>query len=108
MLKSQSMSRLAPGVGDRIIIMQNDSSIAPYAVVENKDTGLSAAIEYQESDDGTTWSTIVGTSQSISPGQSNGQIVTSSRRQIALFAQGNVLLDIHVVRNYNGDNVVLN
>jgi hypothetical protein len=58
-------------------------------------------IEYQESDNGTTWSTIVGTAVSIPPRESNGQVVLSNKAQIALFAQGNVQVEFHVARNYN-------
>jgi len=107
MLNPNSQSLLAPGIGVRIIQVHNNDSISPYFVVENKDTGLSAAIEYVESDDGSTWATIVGTSKSIPPGQSDGQIVVSNKRLVALFAQGNVLLDVHVVRFRNGQVTVL-
>lgn len=107
MLRVEPQSIQAPGIGDRILIVPNNSSIPPYFVVENKDGSLSAAIQYEESDDGVTWTQIVGTSASIPPGQSDGQIVTSSRRQIALFAQGNVLLDVSAVRQFNGLNSTL-
>ena len=107
MLDVKPQSIPAPGIGARILTIFNNASLPPYIVVENKDASLSAAIEYQESDDDSTWSTIVGTSKSISPGQSDGQVVTSAKRQIALFAQGNVLLDVHPVRHYNGLNSVI-
>lgn len=102
MLDPRSQSMAAPGIGSIILQVRNNASLSPYFVVENKDSSLSAAIEYQESDDGNTWSTVVGTSKSIPPGQSDGQSVTSTKRLLALFAQGDVLLDVHVIRNYNG------
>ena len=102
MISTHSQSLDAPGIGDRILQIFNNTSIPPYCVVENKDASLSASIEYMESDDGTTWATIVGTSKSIPPGQSDGQVVLTNKRLIALFAQGNVLLDVHVVRFNNG------
>ena len=104
MLKTEGQNLLAPGVGERILFFHNDSSIAPHVFVENKDDTNSAAISYEESDDGASWATIVGTSKSIPPGQSDGQIVVATKRRIALFAQGNVRLDVHVARLYNGDN----
>lgn len=107
MLKVQGQVLGAPGIGSRILQFMNDSSLSPILVVENLDSSLSAAISYEESDDGSTWSTIVGTSKSISPGQSDAQIILSNRRKIALFAQGNVNLQINVIRQYNGDSSIL-
>ena len=90
MLNPNSQSLQAPGIGARILQVHNNDSLPPYMVVENKDrTG------------------IVGTSKSIPPGQSDGQIVQTNKRLIALFAQGNVLLDVHVVRYRNGQIVDL-
>ncbi len=102
MLSTHSQSLLSPGIGDIIFKMLNNGSLSPYFVVENKDGSLGVSIEYQESDDGSTWSTIVGTSVAISPGQSNAQIVISLKRHIALFALGNVQVDVHVARFRNG------
>jgi len=108
MLSTHSQSMLAPGIGDRILDVMNLDPLGPYFIVENKDSSLGATIEYVESDDGSTWATIAGTSTTIPPGQSNPQIVNSTKRHIALFAQGNVLLDVHVARFRNGIVSILN
>jgi hypothetical protein len=108
MLKSEGQTLLAPGIGNRILFFKNYSAIPVYVIVENLDDALSAAIHYESSNDGTTWSTIVGTSKSIPPNQSDGQIIQSSSRDLALFAQGNVQLLITVIRVHNGDNPNLN
>jgi len=101
MLQTNFLGIQAPAIGDRILLIKNDASIFPNITVHNRDGSASAAIEYQESDDGVTWSTVVGTPKSVPPGQSDGQIVQSNRRTLALFAQGNVWLDVSVVRQYN-------
>jgi len=99
---SYTQSMIAPGVGARILRVDN-AEIPPYFLIENKDASLGVAIHYEESYDGTTWAQIVGTSVSINPGQSNGQLVSSSARYIALFAQGtDVRIDVGVDRQLNG------
>jgi len=101
MLKVESLDILAPAIADRILQVFNMATIPPYIVVENRSDSLTASIEYQESNDGSTWTTIVGTSQFISPQQANGQIVVSTKAYIALFASGNAPLNVHVARQYN-------
>jgi len=101
MLRLDSQSLNAPGVGARILIIRNDASIAPTVKIQNRDTLVSAAISYEEGN-GTTWSTVSGSQVSVGPGLSDGQTVVSSERFIALFAQGNVDLEVHVTRQYNG------
>lgn len=102
MLKIEPMSLQAPAIGENILQVNNNSTIPLYAVVENLSETNSCGVEWKESDDATTWTTIVGSSQTINPEQAGGQIVNSSRRLVALFAQGNVPLLVHVVRQYNG------
>ena len=101
MLKTNSFGIKSDGAGARAVIFRNDSSIPPYVIVENKDLALAVSIEYQESDDGVTWTVITGTSAAINAGLSNGQIVQSSRRLLALFSLGAVDLDVHVIKNQN-------
>jgi hypothetical protein len=108
MFKTQQDCKLAPGIGARIMIFANDTITPPYVVVENKDALNSAAIQYQETFDGSTWSTIVGSSKMIDPGAADGQTVTSSAKTLALYAQGNVLLNIQITRRYSGENTTLN
>lgn len=107
MFKNQEDSRLAPGLGARILLIKNPVLNPIFVGLMNRDDTNSAAIEYHETFDGTTWNTIVGTSKTVNPGQADAQLVSSSGRYIALFAQGNVLLDIHVTRIDLGDNLTL-
>jgi len=93
---------LAPSIAARVVEFQNNGDLAPYCVVENLDGVASAAIVYQESDDGVNWSDIAGTTATVNPGQGNGQIITSIRRLIALHAGGNVSLTVSVTRQVNG------
>ena len=102
MLSTKSAVYLAPSQAARIFEMLNSIDLPPYIVVENIDAVASAPLHYQESDDGSTWATIAGTPATVNPGQSNGQIVVTSRRLIALFAGGNVKLLVSPVRQVNG------
>ena len=106
MLKTQSQNIAAPPVEAIVLQLRNNASLRPYIIVENKDTLIGLAIKYRESDDGSTWTDIVGTSVNLNPLTSDGQIVQSNKPFIALSAQGDVNMDVHVVRNYN--NVLLN
>ena len=101
MLKTESMDLAAPAIADRILTFFRNSTIPPYAVVENLSDSLSCAIEWQESNDNSTWTAVVGSSQTINPKQANGQIVNSNNVYLALFASGNVPLNVHVVRQHN-------
>lgn len=102
MLSLKSASYLAPAIAGRVVEMQNNGDLSPYIVVENLDGSASAAIVYQESDDGVNWTDIAGTTATVNPGVSNGQIVQSTRRLIALHAGGNVRLDVSVIRVVDG------
>jgi len=92
----------APAVADRIVEFRNSGDLPPYCKVENLDGAASAAIRYQESDDGTTWADIAGTTATVTPGESDGQIVVSSRARIALHAGGNVQVQFGLVRQVDG------
>ncbi len=101
MFKVESIPLQAPAITDVILQLYNVSTIPPYLVVENLSATLSVGIIWKESDDGTTWTDVVGSSQSINPLQASGQIVVSNKRLLALFAQGNVPLLVSVVRQNN-------
>lgn len=92
----------APAIADRVVEFRNTGDLAPYVVVENLDGAASCAIRYQESDDGSTWTDIAGTTQTVNPGESNGQIVVSARARIALHAGGNVSISFGLVRQVDG------
>jgi hypothetical protein len=100
MNRQDTLDLTAPAVAERILKIANDSSTELMVLVENRGVN-SASIEYQESDDGSTWSTIVGTSVFVDPNAANRQLVVSSRKHVALYANGNVLLLVHVGRQYN-------
>ena len=102
MLKTESMSLNAPAIANRILTFHNNSTLPPYIIIENLGVNT-VSMEYQESQDGgSTWTTIVGTSQNFGPGTANGQIVVSSKPLIALQASGNVAVLVHLGRQYNG------
>ena len=92
----------APAIATRVVEMFNTLDLPPYCVIENTDAVASAAIKYQESDDGQNWTDIAGTPATVNPGQANGQIVVTSRRLVALHAGGNVKLLVSVTRQING------
>jgi hypothetical protein len=92
----------APAIAARVVEFANSGDLASYVVVENLDTLASAAIRYQESDDGQNWTDIANTTATVNPGESNGQIVTSARARIALHAGGNIKLSVAVIRQVNG------
>lgn len=102
MLSSKTAVYTAQSVAGRVFQMMNSLDLAPYIVVENTDGLASCPIRYEESDDGSTWTPISGTAANVNPGKSDGQIVVTSRRLIALFAGGNVKIQVSVVRQVNG------
>jgi len=99
----------APAIADRILQLNNTGT--PYVVVENQDPasgGASAAIRFQESDDGTNWTDIPDTSATVLPGgKSVATSVLSSRARIALHAGGNVKLLVSVIRTVDGSPIDL-
>lgn len=102
MLKLETVDYDAPAIAAVVMQFNNSGDLAPYLVVENQDALASAAIRYQESDDGQNWTDIANTTATVNPGESNGQIVTSGRARIALHAGGNVKLSVAVIRQVNG------
>ena len=102
MVSLKDANYTAPAIAARVVEFQNNGDLPPYIVVENLDGTASAAIVYQESDDGVNWADIPTTVATVNPGLSDGQIVTSTRRKLALHAGGNVLLKVSVLRVVNG------
>lgn len=92
----------APAIAARVLEFAASGDLPPYCVVENLDGTSSVAVKYQESDDGTTWTDLAGTTVSINPGESDGQIVTASRARIALHVGGNVQIQFSVTRQVDG------
>ena len=88
-------------IGAEVLKFRNNSPNNPSVTIRNNDPTISLSIEWRDSDDGTTWTTISGTSATITPGNSDTQLVNSTKRLIALFAVCNVSLDYHVARQYN-------
>jgi len=96
----------APPVAARIVEFLNNGNNAPVVVVENEDPaagGASAAIRFQESDNGVDWTDISDTAATVLPGgDSVVTTVQSSRARIALHAGGNVKLLVTVIRIIKG------
>ena len=107
MLKLETGDYDAPAIAAVVMQFTNSGDLSPYLVVENQDALASAAIRYQESDDGQNWTDIVNTTATVNPGESNGQVVTSSRARVALHAGGNIKLSVTVIRQINGSPVIL-
>lgn len=107
MLKLETADYDAPAIAGVVMSFQNSGNLAPYLIVENLNTLASAAIRYQESDDGQNWTDISNTTATVNPGESNGQIVTSARARIALHAGGNVKVSVAVIRQVNGAPTIL-
>lgn len=93
---------LAPAIAARVVQFNNDGDLQPYVVVENTGSSASAAIRFQESDNGSTWSDISNTAATVLPGESNAQIIVSTKAKLALFAAGNVPISVMVVKQVNG------
>lgn len=102
MLSRKQAVYVTPAIADRVFRFENDSSTPPVVTVENLDGAVSVSIKYQESDDGTTWTDIVGTSATINPNSGNVQSVVSTRRLIALNAGNTVRINVEVARQLNG------
>lgn len=102
MLNLKLAEYTAPALATRVVTFHNNGDLPPYCVVENLDATASAAIRYQESDDGASWTDVAGTTATVNPGTSNGQIVVSAKRLIALHAGGNVKLAFAGVRQVDG------
>lgn len=102
MIVKQTTAYTAPAISQRIVEFNNNGDLPPYIVVENLDTAASASIQYQESDNGVDWAPIVGTTATVNPGKSDGQLVRTPKSRIALFAGGNVKVMLSLIRQVNG------
>ena len=96
----------APAIAARVVEFLNNGNTAPVVIVENNDPaagGASAAIRFQESDNGVDWTDIPDTAATVLPGGENVlTLIQSSRARIALHAGGNVKLLVTVVRTVKG------
>lgn len=102
----QQASYDAPAIAGRVVEFLNNGNNPVVAIVENNAPevgGASAAIRYQESDDGVSWTDIPDTVATVLPGGDNVvTLIQSSRARIALHAGGNVPLSVHVIRTVKG------
>jgi len=102
----KNINYAAPAIAARIVDFLNSGNNAPVVIVENQDAavgGASAAIRFQESDNGTDWTDIPDTAATVLPGGDN--VVTqvqTSRARIALHAGGNVRLSVTIIRTIKG------
>ena len=101
----------APAIAARVVQFYNNGVQAPTVIVENLSPsvgGASAAIRFQESDNGSDWTDIPDTSATVMPGGESVQtVVNSSRARIALHAGGNVSLLVSVIRTIKGSPIDL-
>ena len=93
----------APAIAQRVLEFLNNGNTTPVVIVENLDTASSAAIRFQESDNGVDWTDVPDTAATVLPGGENVLTLTqSSRARIALHAGGSVKLLVTVVRTVKG------
>lgn len=96
----------APAIAGRVMEFNNNGSQNPVVIVENQDPvtgGASAAIRFQESDNGTDWTDIPDTAATVLPGgKSVLTTVVSLKARIALHAGGNVKLLVTLIRTVDG------
>ena len=92
----------APALQTRVLFFDNMGDTPPASTVENKGTSNSVALVYQESDDGQNWTDILGATVSIAPGKSDARFVVSTKRKLALAAQGNEPILVSIDRTING------
>lgn len=106
MLHLQTLAVTAPAIAGRVLEFFNNGNHEPVVIVENQDAavgGASAAIRFQESDNGVDWTDIPDTAATVMPGGDSVQtLVSSSRARIALNAGGNVPLNVHLIRTVKG------
>ena len=106
MIHSQAGVYDAPAIAARVLEFFNNGVQPPVVIAENLSPtvgGASAAIRFQESDNGVDWTDIPDTSATVMPGGESVQtVVNSSRSRIALHAGGNVKLLVTVIRTIKG------
>ncbi len=98
MISTQVAVYTTPAVADRVVQFNNDGAHAPVVTIENLDVGQSLSLKYQESDDGSTWTDIAGTTVVVNPGEVDVQEIVSTRRLIALNAGNNVQIQLQLQR----------
>lgn len=102
MLSQKTAVYTTPAVADGVVQFANDGDHAPVVTLENLDGAQSVSIKYQESDDGTTWTDIAGTTVVVNPGTLDVQEIVSTRRLIRLHAGNNVQVLFQVQRAIAG------
>lgn len=102
MRSTKNAMYLLPSLSGNVVEFLNDGNEAPVVTIEHIDTGASAAVSIMESNDGTTWTTVSGTTASISPGQSRTFVPTSAMRRLAVRGSGNVKVLVTVGKQVNG------
>lgn len=102
MLSTKSAVYTAPAIAERVVEFRNDGDSPAVCTVENLSTTNSAALKYQESSNGTTWSDIAGSTVTVNPGLSNTQLVVAAQSRIALHIGGNLQVQVHIARVVNG------
>jgi hypothetical protein len=102
MISTKSAGYSVQPISAIVFQLDNDGDLPPVITIENLGTGASCAIIFLESDNGSTWSPIISTTNTILPGQSVATVVTSVRRLIALQASGGVPILATVQKQVNG------
>ena len=93
----------APAIAAIVFEFLNNGNTTPVVIVENLDDAASAAIRFQESDNGVDFTDIADTAATVLPGGENVLTLTQSNRaRIALHAGGNVKLLVTIVRTVKG------
>jgi hypothetical protein len=99
---SKTAYYVAPAISQIIFTFDNDGDLPPAVTIENVGQGSSCAVVFLESDNGSTWSPIVSTTDTILPGGSVMKVVTSTRRKLALQAGGGVPITVKLDKQVNG------
>lgn len=96
----------APAIAARVVEFLNNGNLTPVVYAENQDPasgGASAAIRFQDSDNGVDWTDVPDTSATVLPGgDAVVTVINSTRARIALHAGGNVKLLVTVIRQVKG------
>lgn len=102
MRSTKQTNYIAPAIAARVVEFRNDGDLEPHVVVENTGSTASAAIRYQESDNGSNWTDIANTAATVLPGGSKQQLIVSTKARLALYAQGNTPITVTVSKQVNG------
>lgn len=100
---------LVPALNGRFVLFGNDGDAAPQVTIEHIDTPAngvpsagSCAVAVQESNDGSTFSDIAGTQNTVNPGGSITITVQSTKSRLAVRGSGNVKVLVTVEKQVNG------